>query len=594
MNAIDLYAGVGGWSLGLALAGVRVLSAYELWPEAVDTYNANLSTSHKPVNLRTLQLKSLPQNVELIVGSPPCTQFSFSNRGGKGDLSEGLKDIIRFLEIVRFIRPRYWVLENVPRTAEIIKEGLSKQKHPLYRFKGLNAEIRILDFSLFGLPQSRRRCLVGCFPFQRLDEYSAVTQRRTLRNVISALGKIGPITDPVWGDRISSTDLTEHEPEPELNEEQLRINRQAKQFHPVYNDMSFPDRLDAPARTITATCTRVSRESIVIQAGRDAALRRLTVRERASLQGFPVGYQFFANSHSAKIKMIGNALPPTFSMLVGLAAQGIKATEVSHVLERTSSIVGQLCASRTAPSTPPDRVAHAYPVTRKFRSALPGLRFKSGMRFELANELDDVSPHWKVRFFYGSPKDIRTISLDSYLYRRVLCAKAFDPVRHRVEQELWALQSLKSKSFAFELQQVWTHRAAGIGPFAVVDALGNAARNVGRHLQHQDSRVLYRLVSRILRYQRDGKEVPEKVRLNAVAILAGFIVGSAFNKNRNKFIHPQSANRFEDRREKRIRDNGIALVSPSSAPVEKAPSSLSLLAQSLSAPQLKSRGVSRP
>jgi DNA (cytosine-5)-methyltransferase 1 len=171
MNAIDLYSGVGGWSLGLGIAGIQVLRAYEIWPEAVATYNANLSKSHLPADVKTLTLTSLPKNLQLIVGSPPCTHFSFSNKGGKGDLSEGLKDIIRFLEIVQFVGPRYWILENVPRTASIIEEGLRTKGHPLFRFRRMKPEIRVFDFSLFGLPQSRQRCLVGIFPFELLTSY---------------------------------------------------------------------------------------------------------------------------------------------------------------------------------------------------------------------------------------------------------------------------------------------------------------------------------------------------------------------------------------------------------------------------------------
>src|SRR5689334_9135996 len=198
MNAIDLYSGVGGWSLGLSIANVNVLRGYELWPEAVATYNANLSTSHRPTDVRTLSLQSLPRKVQLVVGSPPCTHFSFSNKGGNGNLSEGLKDIIRFFEIVQFMRPRYWILENVPRTASIIKEGLCTRGHPLFRFRQLDAEVRIVDFSSFGLPQTRHRCLVGSFPFDLLDSYRAIASRRTLGNVIEALAAPDIVVDPIW------------------------------------------------------------------------------------------------------------------------------------------------------------------------------------------------------------------------------------------------------------------------------------------------------------------------------------------------------------------------------------------------------------
>ena len=64
------------------------------------------------------------------------------------------------------------------------------------------------------------------------------------------------MVDPHWGISLRHDQMTEMEPELPLNGEQLRMNREAKRFHPVYNDMPFPDSLDRPSRTVTATCTR--------------------------------------------------------------------------------------------------------------------------------------------------------------------------------------------------------------------------------------------------------------------------------------------------------------------------------------------------
>src|SRR3546814_4586174 len=72
--------------------------------------------------------------------------------------------------------------------------------------------------------------------------------------------------------------------------------------------MPFPDPLDRTVRTITATCTRVSRESIIIeQPNTRDSFRRLSIRERATLQGFPITFQFYGASHGQKLRMVGNA-----------------------------------------------------------------------------------------------------------------------------------------------------------------------------------------------------------------------------------------------------------------------------------------------
>ena len=70
MKAIDLYSGVGGWSLGLRLAGIDVVASYEKWGAANET---NFKNNHHPaqtVDIRRLDPSDLPQGIDFVVGSP--------------------------------------------------------------------------------------------------------------------------------------------------------------------------------------------------------------------------------------------------------------------------------------------------------------------------------------------------------------------------------------------------------------------------------------------------------------------------------------------------------------------------------------------
>ena len=99
-KAIDLYGGIGGWTLGLQMVGIEVLRSYENWMPAIETHNANFGHLSKPIDIRKLSISDLPSDIDFIVGSPPCTQFSYSNRGGSGNINDGLVDIRKFLQIV--------------------------------------------------------------------------------------------------------------------------------------------------------------------------------------------------------------------------------------------------------------------------------------------------------------------------------------------------------------------------------------------------------------------------------------------------------------------------------------------------------------
>ena len=73
MRAIDLYAGIGGWSTGLKLAGIEVVASYERWQPAIDTHNENFAGNITATDIRALALEDLPRDVDLVVGSPPLS-----------------------------------------------------------------------------------------------------------------------------------------------------------------------------------------------------------------------------------------------------------------------------------------------------------------------------------------------------------------------------------------------------------------------------------------------------------------------------------------------------------------------------------------
>ena len=122
MKSIDLYSGIGGWTLGMKLSGVNNVNSFEWWNESNTTHNQNFGSDLKEIDIRNLDFTILPkpESIEFVVGSPPCTQFSYSNRGGSGDIQDGLVDVYQFLRIVEYLRPKYWVMENVPRVKKII------------------------------------------------------------------------------------------------------------------------------------------------------------------------------------------------------------------------------------------------------------------------------------------------------------------------------------------------------------------------------------------------------------------------------------------------------------------------------------------
>lgn len=530
MRAIDLYSGIGGWSLGLKLAGVEVVGSYEWWQPAIDTHNGNLGSNLESTNIRTMNLDDLPSAIDLVVGSPPCTQFSYSNRGGSGDLADGQVDLERFFAIVDRLKPKFWALENVPRVAKFLHMSFADPESTLYKYRGLKPNIEVFDFSEFGCPQARKRCIATNIPLKEINKFKLKCASLTLVEATMPLSKVGIVTDPIWGVELAGGAVTEREQEEKLNEEELRLNRESKIFHPIYNNMSFPDKLEAPARTVTATCTRVSRESIVVENTNGDGYRRLTVRERATLQGFPITYQFYGKSFAEKSKMIGNAIPPTFSYILASCASGKNAESFTPHIEAGRELK---LPSKKPLATATDKAGKSYPIKRRFRAAIPGLRFKSGMRFEFANEVKDDGTIWSMRFYSGSSKDIKKHQLDGALSEKLRQHSALEFNSLASLPQRKALEKLISSVDGDELQEIWTRRRNGEKPFDWVDLLGELADGVHAQLVEilSNEKAEELVLDLVGIRETQGKYANEaKLKKNASRIISGAIVGVWFNQ----------------------------------------------------------------
>lgn len=529
MRAIDLYSGVGGWSLGLALSGIEVVASYERFEPANETNRKNNRHDAIKADIRTMRLEDLPRGIDLVVGSPPCTQFSYANRGGGGDIADGLKDIHRFFEIVEHVKPKQWVMENVPRVADVLRREL-REGGQLAKFAYLAPSIHVVNMEEWGLPQRRKRCLAGDFDFALLESYRANLNQRTLGETVAALsGEV--VHDPIYGIKLARAELVDHVIEPVLDAEEERVNRAAKTTHTVYNAMRFPDPLDRSVRTITATCTRVSRESVVIAAPEtDGAYRRLTLRERASLQGFPITFQFFGSSHGRKATMIGNAVPPLFAYYVGNACLGTTLEGLPDPCE----VIGLFSPTdERPPVTRVDLAGKRYPADRTFRFSIPTLNFKSGVRFELANKRGDTCPDWHVAFYFGHSKDIKVLSLGGGCLEAVMCTLP-PKILTQLAAPIEGLRRAVRKADVKRLQDVWTRaRPGGTRPFDLLDQLGLYADMLANELDGLSEKQATLALAHLLRSEAgdDAQSLPGLPKLQRLSrrILAGAIVGGVVN-----------------------------------------------------------------
>jgi DNA (cytosine-5)-methyltransferase 1 len=111
LQAIDLFAGAGGLSLGLKSAGWKVEAAVEFDRAAIATHEANFpGVQHIGDDIRKVCFKKF-RDIDLIAGGPPCQPFSVS---GKRLGSFDVRDMVpEFVRVVEEARPKAFLMENV-------------------------------------------------------------------------------------------------------------------------------------------------------------------------------------------------------------------------------------------------------------------------------------------------------------------------------------------------------------------------------------------------------------------------------------------------------------------------------------------------
>jgi len=159
IRTVDLFSGCGGMSLGFQNAGFEILAAFDNWKPAVEVYKENFEHPIYDFDLSTTKSKEFINQLKpnLIIGGPPCQDFSSA---GKRDDTLGRADLtISYAEIVSFVKPQFFVMENVER---IKKSGVLRQAIEIFKEAGYGLTMEVLDASLCGVPQARKRFfLVG-------------------------------------------------------------------------------------------------------------------------------------------------------------------------------------------------------------------------------------------------------------------------------------------------------------------------------------------------------------------------------------------------------------------------------------------------
>lgn len=278
-KTIDLFAGCGGLSLGFEKAGFDIVLAVDNWDPAINVYKKNFS---HPILKKDLKVDRniddiVKHQCDIIIGGPPCQDFSSAGHRneelGRADLT------ISYSEIIEKMKPKFFVMENVPQIQK--SEKLTKI---ITKFKHLNYGITqvVLDASLCGVPQKRKRyVLIG--ELGGPDDFLKEALQKDLSKKSMTLFDY-------FGDKLGF-------------EYYFRVPRS-------YNRRGIYS-IHEPSMTIRGVDRPVPKGYIGHPADPiplNDTIRTLTYKERSMVQTFPESF-IFEGSKTNINQMIGNAVP---------------------------------------------------------------------------------------------------------------------------------------------------------------------------------------------------------------------------------------------------------------------------------------------
>jgi DNA (cytosine-5)-methyltransferase 1 len=154
LRTVGLFAGIGGFELGLAKAGHEVAYLCEIDPAARAVLKKRFDGIEVKKDIRLIQ--ALPRRTELVVAGFPCQDLSQVGRtqGMHGAKSGIVSQVFRLLEKV----PVRWVLlENVPFMLHLHRGAAIRYITSRLEALGYSWAYRTVDTRSFGLPQRRER-----------------------------------------------------------------------------------------------------------------------------------------------------------------------------------------------------------------------------------------------------------------------------------------------------------------------------------------------------------------------------------------------------------------------------------------------------
>lgn len=303
MKVVSLFAGIGGFDLGFVQAGHQIVWANDIWKDASETYKFNFGNHIICQDIKEIDTKEIP-DCDIIIGGFPCQGFSHANQK-RNEQDERNALYLEFVRVLKDKQPPFFIAENVKGILSLGKGSIFQMILKDFTDIGYDIQHTLVNAANYGVPQSRERVLIfGTRKDIKLKiDFPPKTTHQKLNGVPI------PTDKTQW---IGVGQALQNIPEPE--EEHSLKNHEASKYKLRFNGYIGHRTInpDMPCPTITA---RGDEKGGVVVHHHPNNHRRISAREAAIIQSFPIDFDFYGAKTSI-YRQVANAVPPKLAYCV--------------------------------------------------------------------------------------------------------------------------------------------------------------------------------------------------------------------------------------------------------------------------------------
>jgi len=297
MDIVSLFSGAGGLDLGLIKAGHKIIWANDFDNDSCETYKRNIGSHIVCKDVSKVNVDEIP-DCEVVVGGFPCQGFSLANM--LRDASDERNKLYQqFYRVIEGKKPAYFLAENVRGILSLDNGNAIKKIVNDFSNAGYRVKFKPFNTADYGVPQTRVRVIIAGtrkdLPESQDFQFPEPTcNRNTWVSISQALIGI---------------------PEPFDDETNLMNHVYSK--YKITNRNFTGHRETDPDKPSPTILARGNGKGGVCAIQHPLNHRRMSVRESAIIQTFPLDFEF-TGSMGSMYRQVGNAVPVLFGKALGL------------------------------------------------------------------------------------------------------------------------------------------------------------------------------------------------------------------------------------------------------------------------------------